>query len=205
MPPIDLAELTSGDLAELTSGDADFHAKPTSHGSPNRMTLPWATINAVAGLPNTTLVPGEFGDMRLIVGPGLFWSSPVDYVGNAKQRIAELKNAPAPWADDESVTVTASVSLKPGPVVVVSPDAEAATVAVFTQFALRPPPSAVAIFPKEGGGLRLQTVGDERAVLVDISATGTEFLGEYAGDDVYHSETFRDAADAARFIVDSTR
>ncbi|OBG25427.1 hypothetical protein A5673_09070 [Mycobacterium sp. E3198] len=95
--------------------------------------------------------------------------------------------------------------MEPEPVVVISPDAEAATIAVFEQFALQPPSSKVAIFPKEDGGLRLQTVGDERAVVVDISATGTEFSGEYAGDDVYHSETFRNADNAAQFIIHSTR
>jgi hypothetical protein len=211
MPPVDFAAA----WADLTSGDANIHAKmAAAHGSPNQLALPTPAINVVAAVPKATLVPGKFGDMRLIVGPWSSWTSPVDYVGNAMQRIAELKNAPAPWADNDSVTAIASetsrgheiaVGPQPGSIVVVSPAAEAATVAVFTQFALRPPPSAVAIFPKEDGGLRLQTVGDDRAVILDISPSGTEFTGEYAGDDVYHSETLRNAVDAARFIVNSTR
>jgi hypothetical protein len=143
----------------------------------------------------------------------------VDYVEKAQQRINELKGAPSPWHSASTqhgggvITANAvdtgaheiTVNLEGRPTVAVSPDAEAAALAIFGFFRVQPPPSAVAIFPREDGGLRLQTVGDERAVIVDISGAGTEFVGEYAGDDVYHTETMRSFEYAARFIVNATR
>jgi hypothetical protein len=158
---------------------------------------------------------GPFGDLILDLGSFDVANQapePIgDYVVKARKRIAELKNAPSPWDESTAVVIHAAASAQgneigigPKPIVI-SPDAEAAAVAVFSQFTLWRPSSAVAIFPKEDGGLRLQSVGDERTVIVDISTTGTEFAAEYAGDDVYHTERIRNPVDAARFIVDSTR
>jgi hypothetical protein len=120
----------------------------------------------------------------------------VDYVLKARRRIAEIRNEDSPWAD--------ATCMHP-PTASVSGGAEVAAIAVFSNFSLNPPPAAVAIFPREDGGLRIQSVGAERAVVVEISASGDVFGGEYAGDDVYHSETMHTALDAARFIRNSTR
>ena len=129
------------------------------------------------------------------------WSvavSPIDYAAKARKRIAEIRSQEFPWEDTTqcmAAMVTSAVTM----------DAEVAAIAVFSNFTMNPPTAAVAIFPREDGGLRIQSVGEERAVVVDISADGDRFGGEYAGDDVYHSQTMRTADDAAQFILDSTR
>ncbi|HTX55299.1 MAG TPA: hypothetical protein VMD08_17985 [Candidatus Baltobacteraceae bacterium] len=194
MPPVSLT-------VESASGDTAIQAVPQSDG-PYR--VQYARIGPVILRPARYVI-APTGELLDFTPAEMEF---VDYAERARQRIAELRNAPAPWAEATPVVSLGAerpvVSLEPV-VVVVSADAEAAAIAIFRHFALEPPPSAVAIFPRQDGGLRLQTVGAERAVIVDISPTGNEFVGEYAGDDVYHTETMRNPADAARFITDSTR
>jgi hypothetical protein len=154
-------------------------------------------ISQIGSVQPDFIVLGRSGEPLHVVEVKV--PKPVDYAAKARRRIAQLKSAPSPWDDSPSM----SAELEP--TVFVSPEAEAAAVAIFTQFALQPPPSTVAIFPKEDGGLSLQTFGEERTVLVDISAAGHEFVCEYAGDNVFHTQTMWSAVDAWRFILDSTR
>lgn len=207
MQPVDLARKSA-------SSATAFHAEPLSHGRVSFGLIEPATAERAdfVVVNASGLVAVEVKTAMGGVIPAVFRGVPqlVDYAVKARQRIAELRNAPNPWAEP---TVVKSVEPEipsvavwlEKPTAVVSADAEAAAIAVFSRFTSQPPPSAVAIFPREDGGLRLQTVGEERTVIVDISAAGNEFAGEYAGGDVYHTERMRNAVDAARFIVNSTR
>jgi hypothetical protein len=174
-------------LDKFPAGSTDFHAELWHGRRQSEESLArWMRV-ALPATGFTTQVMLAFG---------------LDYTAKARQRIAELRIAPSPWDNEPWDMGDGTAAI---PTAVVSSDAEAAAIAVFSRFTAQPPPSAVAIFPREDGGLRLQTVGQERAVVVDISAAGNEFACEYAGDDVFHTETIRNPDDAARFITDSTR
>jgi hypothetical protein len=204
-------------LVRPAKGGADVRTTRPKSGGAYRLPLP-PTIADVEQVDLFAITAS--GLVRVVQAKTNVALGAVNYVETAQQRINALKGAPSPWENSASAqhggaVVTAvdtgagaheiAVSLEDQPSVVVSPDAEAAALAVFRYFGLQPPPSTVAIFPREDGGLRLQTVGNERAVIVDISVTGDEFAGEYAGDDVYHTQIMRNAHDAALFIAHSSR
>jgi hypothetical protein len=212
--PVDL-------LVQPAFGEADIQATPSSGGLYRLPLLP--TVFNMRAADEYFVTPS--GLVRVQAeAPGLSdplfeQRPPVNYVKKAQRRINELKGAPSPWDSASATHGGASatpaggttgaheiaVSVEDEPHVVVSPNAEAAALHIFGQFTLLPPSSSVAIFPKEDHGLRLQTVGEERTVIVDISAAGHEFVCEYAGDNVFHTQRMWDAAEAALFVVDSTR
>lgn len=196
---------------EMTSGGSSFEAVPASSGQ-SKVDL---AAMVPTSPPESFLVhAGELALAQIRANPSLtalgaipvseVHGAPlVNYVDKARRRIAALRDAPAPWADDDATSPTLADATTQA--VVVAPDAESAAIAVFSYFLMSTPPSAVAIFPKEDGGLRLQTVGEERTLVVDISPDAREFVGEYAGDDVFHTETFRSTTDAAQFIIFESR
>lgn len=171
-------------------------ASPTSVGLATWDRSDRSSISFVGAFPAVHDVdPYQFAPDRLTItafAPSIFSVSRVDYLLFATNRISQLRSQPSPWNEN-------------GAAVEVAAQAERAALAIFEAFRRDPPRSAVAIFPRPDGGLRLQSVGRERTVLLDITADGAGLAGEYAGEDVFHEETLRSIAAAASFIAHSTQ
>lgn len=64
------------------------------------------------------------------------------------------------------------------------------------------PSRRIAIFAMPDGGLQLQSTGVHSAVSIEIPPNpGDPFLGEFAGDDEYHSRSIHDVHAAAQFLA----
>ena len=124
---------------------------------------------------------------RVISGPDF------GLVARARQRIDRIASQTRLWNSSEE------------PQADISPNAVHTAMSIFERLTWNPPAERVAIFPTETGGLRLQVIGEERALTLDIADDGQEMQGSYAGDDVYHAETFRTVGAAADFIAQSVR
>jgi hypothetical protein len=87
-----------------------------------------------------------------------------------------------------------------------SPDAIRNATDIVLEIAQAGPPGPVGIFPTPVGGLALQAVGADYTVSIEVSDNPDEsMLAKYAGIDVFHRETVRDAATAAAFLLTHAR